>query len=73
MIQPPKSSNKIFTFKAAAENVKGMNTPKMAAIFKKTYDDLTSCGYEVKVFLLNSKNFLVPQSRERIFFMGVRK
>jgi len=33
---------------------------------------LCKCGYAIDFEVLNSKNFGVPQSRERVFIIGVR-
>ncbi|WP_413580964.1 DNA cytosine methyltransferase [Bdellovibrio sp. HCB288] len=48
-------------------NVRGIN---FAEIF---CDELNSLGYNVKVSLLNSSWYGVPQSRERVFIVGYRK
>jgi DNA (cytosine-5)-methyltransferase 1 len=37
------------------------------------FHTLVDCGYNVRYKVLNAKNFLVPQSRERTIFIGVRK
>jgi DNA (cytosine-5)-methyltransferase 1 len=37
------------------------------------FHTLIDCGYNVRYKVLNAKNFLVPQSRERTIFIGVRK
>lgn len=55
------------------ENVSGMIKGKMKLIFKEILLELKECGYDVKASLLNAKNYGVPQSRERIIFLGVRK
>lgn len=36
------------------------------------YHTLVNCGYKVRYEVLNAKNYLVPQSRERTIFIGVR-
>lgn len=36
------------------------------------YHTLTKAGYKVRYKVLNAKNFGVPQSRERLFIVGVR-
>ena len=55
------------------ENVSGMVKGKMKLIFAEILRELKNSGYEVKAWLLNAKYFYVPQSRERIIFIGVRK
>ncbi len=54
------------------ENVSGMVKGKMKLIFKDILTELKSCGYKVKARLLNAMYFNVPQSRERMIFVGVR-
>jgi DNA (cytosine-5)-methyltransferase 1 len=56
------------------ENVKGILSNDGGNTFKritKELEELTE--YELEVFLLNSKDFDSPQSRERVFFVGVKK
>lgn len=55
------------------ENVSGMIKGKMKLIFADIMRELKASGYEVKTWLLNAKYFYVPQSRERLIFIGVRK
>ena len=55
------------------ENVSGMVKGKMKIIFAEILRELKGSGYEVKAWLLNAKYFYVPQSRERMIFIGVRK
>lgn len=50
------------------ENVRGMN--KLLGDIKR---DFSEAGYEIESLLLNSKNFGVPQNRQRLFFLAVRK
>lgn len=60
---------KVFT----AENVSGLTKGASKGYFleiMKTFDEL---GYYVRAPMLNSSWLGVPQSRERIIFMGVRK
>lgn len=54
------------------ENVYGMVKGKMKLIFVEALKELKESGYEVSVRLLNSMYFGVPQSRERLIFIGVR-
>jgi DNA (cytosine-5)-methyltransferase 1 len=56
-----------------AENVKGLMTLQKGAILKKVIDDFTTVGYDVKHKLLLASNFGIPQKRERLFIVGVRK
>lgn len=55
------------------ENVSGMVKGKMKIIFAEILRELKSCGYRVSVKLLNAMYFNVPQSRERLIFIGVRE
>jgi DNA (cytosine-5)-methyltransferase 1 len=54
------------------ENVSGMAKGKMRLIFAEVLKELESCGYTVKARLLNAMYYGVPQSRQRIIFIGVR-
>lgn len=54
------------------ENVSGMIKGKMKLIFVDILKALKLCGYQVSARLLNAKYFGVPQSRERLIFIGVR-
>jgi site-specific DNA-cytosine methylase len=55
------------------ENVKGMISGHMKPIALSIYSELRSCGYEVRGQVLNAKYYGVPQSRERVILVGVRK
>ncbi len=55
------------------ENVSGMVKGKMKLIFVDILKELKASGYRVKACLLNAKYFHVPQSRERMIFIGVRE
>jgi DNA (cytosine-5)-methyltransferase 1 len=54
------------------ENVSGMVKGKMKLIFAEALRELKACGYTVKAWQLNAMWFGVPQSRERMIFIGVR-
>lgn len=54
------------------ENVTGMIKGKMKLIFVEILNELKSCGYNVSAKVLNAKYYNVPQSRERLIFIGVR-
>ena len=54
------------------ENVTGMVKGKMKGRFKEIILSLKDLNYNVKAKMLNSANYNVPQSRQRVFFMGVR-
>jgi len=54
------------------ENVSGMVKGKMKLIFADILRELKASGYQVSARLLNAKYFHVPQSRQRMIFVGVR-
>ncbi len=54
------------------ENVRGMVVGKMRLIFADCLKALKDCGYKAKARVLNAQYFNVPQSRERLIFIGVR-
>ena len=54
------------------ENVSGMVKGDFKVIFAEILRTLKACGYRVKVRLLNAMFYGVPQSRERMIFVGVR-
>jgi DNA (cytosine-5)-methyltransferase 1 len=55
------------------ENVSGMVKGKMKLIFAEILRELKASGYRVSARLLNAMYFGVPQSRERMIFIGVRE
>jgi DNA (cytosine-5)-methyltransferase 1 len=55
------------------ENVKGMVTGKMKLIFAEILRELKACGYYAEARLMNAMYFGVPQSRQRMIFIGVRE
>src|SRR5690606_31399990 len=54
------------------ENVSGMVKGKMKLIFAEIMRELKASGYKVSARLLNAMYFGVPQSRQRLIFIGVR-
>ncbi|MCJ7635351.1 DNA cytosine methyltransferase [Candidatus Bathyarchaeota archaeon] len=55
-----------------AENVKGILSIGKGAVFEKVLSDFSGAGYECRHALLNASRYGVPQSRERVFILGVR-
>jgi DNA (cytosine-5)-methyltransferase 1 len=55
------------------ENVSGMVKGKMKLVFVEILKELKASGYRVSARLLNAMYFNVPQSRERMIFIGVRE
>lgn len=56
-----------------AENVSGLVKGTAKGYFKLILQELKDCGYEVKAALLDASRLGVPQKRQRIIFVGVRK
>jgi len=52
------------------ENVKGMLSSNKGFDYLKVLSEMDSLGYDIEWQLLNSKNFGVPQNRERVFTIG---
>ena len=52
------------------ENVKGLLTLAKGEVFKQLVEDFSSAGYDVQAFLINSRDFGVPQLRERVILIG---
>jgi DNA (cytosine-5)-methyltransferase 1 len=55
------------------ENVSGMVKGKMKLVFAEILRELKASGYVVSARLMNTMYFGVPQSRERLIFIGVRE
>ena len=55
------------------ENVSGMVKGKMKLIFAEIMRELKASGYKVSARLMNAMHFGVPQSRERMIFIGIRE
>jgi len=56
-----------------AENVKALVSKKMASNFSKMIELLEEIGYNSYVQVLNSKDYGIPQSRNRVFIVSIRK
>lgn len=52
------------------ENVKGLLSHDSGRTFKTIITTLDELGYDLQWQVLNSKNFGVPQNRERVFIIG---
>jgi len=54
------------------ENVKGILSNDSGKTFEKIQEQLKSAGYDIKVDVLNAKDYGIPQNRERLFVVGMR-
>jgi DNA (cytosine-5)-methyltransferase 1 len=54
------------------ENVSGQIFGNMKGMFKEILISLKNTGYNVKAKLMDTKYYEIPQSRKRIFYIGVR-
>ena len=54
------------------ENVKGLLSHDGGKSMEKICEELCGAGYALDFEVLNSKNFGVPQNRERVFIVGIR-
>ena len=55
------------------ENVKGIINHRGGKTFEDVMKLLNSCGYEVRVILLNAAHYGTCQNRERVLFLGSRE
>lgn len=58
---------------AIAENVKNLTSKKFSKQFKIVLDSLDEAGYNCYWQVLNSKNYGIPQNRDRVFIVSIRK
>ena len=56
-----------------AENVKGILSANKGEAVKIIKQRFEKTGYKLKIFLVNFADFGVPQLRQRVLFIGVRK
>jgi DNA (cytosine-5)-methyltransferase 1 len=56
-----------------AENVKGLLLGEAKAYVRKIYEEFDKAGYYCQHFLLDASKMGVPQKRERVFFICLRK
>jgi len=56
-----------------AENVKGLLLGEAKSYVLKIYEEFEAAGYYVRHWLLNASEMGVPQKRERVFFLAIRK
>lgn len=55
------------------ENVKHIQTIQKGHVYRTILAALNDLGYSVNVVVLSPDDFGVPQHRERVYFMGIRK
>lgn len=55
------------------ENVKGLVNLNKGESLKQILELLDAAGYNVNYAVLNSLDYGLPQSRERVYFVGIRK
>ncbi len=63
-----EKQSKFFLF----ENVKGLLSHDGGKSMERICEELCGCGYAIDFEVLNSKNFGVPQNRQRVYIVGVR-
>lgn len=56
-----------------AENVKGLMNFAGGEVFRQILREMGELGYNVKFHLFNAADYGVPQKRERVIIVGVRK
>jgi DNA (cytosine-5)-methyltransferase 1 len=56
-----------------AENVKGLLLGNAIHYVRRIYEAFDKAGYECQHFLLDASKMGVPQRRERVFFVSIRK
>jgi len=66
-------ANKLRPKVAIAENVKGILSGNAIKYARKVLYEFNKAGYEVTHYVLDSSKMGVPQKRERVFFIAVRK
>ena len=58
---------------AIAENVKNLTSKRFSEQFQIVLDSLEAAGYNNYWKVLNAKDFGIPQNRERVFIISIRK
>ena len=56
-----------------AENVKGILSLNKGEVFKMILKDFSDVGYNCKYALVNAADYGVPQTRQRVLIIGIRK
>lgn len=58
---------------AIAENVKALTSKKFTEEFRTVLTELDAAGYNNYYAVLNARDFGIPQQRERVFIISIRK
>lgn len=58
---------------AIAENVKALTSKKFTEEFRIVLESLEEAGYKNYYQVLNAKDYGIPQNRERVFIISIRK
>ena len=58
---------------AIAENVKALTSKKFKVEFETVLSSLNDAGYNSYYDVLNAKDYGIPQNRERVFIVSIRK
>lgn len=66
-------ANKLRPKVVIAENVKGILMGNAIKYVRRIYEEFDNAGYYCRHFLLDASKMGVPQRRERVFFIAVRK
>ena len=64
-----QSQPKAFIF----ENVKGLADPRNDESFKYILNRIAEAGYFASFFLINSKDYGIPQNRQRVYIIGFKE
>lgn len=56
-----------------AENVKGLTLGEAKKYMTRIYQEFDKAGYDICYYLLDASKMGVPQRRERVFFLAIRK
>lgn len=56
-----------------AENVKGLLTMENGEVFRMILKEFSDVGYNCQYTLFNAANYGVPQTRQRVMIVGIRK
>ncbi|KDR58532.1 DNA cytosine methyltransferase [Limnospira platensis] len=55
------------------ENVKGLTDPRHRPQFESILESLSAANYHLKWQVLNASDFGLPQDRDRVFIVGIRR